>query len=734
MPTRSEKRAAGDIPGRHHLHAAPLGTETTISCDLCGGTLVVGERAGARVLRCGRLGCHHREAIPAAADMAAAGATELPGLEEGDAQPAATTGEAAPGAATPASGSGHVARRGAAVSADDDLAARASGLVTAALDPSTSAERPISQTILQRPEAGVASRSVRNGAGAVVSRARQQRIAAGATEVPSRDAVAPILGREDGPPGSTVPDVRLVPIGEIVAHRNARTAFDEEKLAELAESIKLYGVRNPLEVRAAPAGHASGVPWLLVAGERRLRAAKRAGLKLVPVIVRQDIRDDRQHDLLSLIENLQRDDLTGLDAARGYLRLKTEFGMGPTAIADQLGLRRVTVANALRVVEQAPGAVLDLVADPGNRFTMSHAEALLRFAAFPSVCAEIALLAAERGWTAKELERGIPGQWELAQARAIRYLHTAEFDTAVCKACPFDALDTSGSPTCLRPDHFDELQAAAQEQRQRAAEALAQQVRERSAAVRTGQKPAAATVGAEVEPIDESRGLPKLADLGNSVRWLYASGTPASCTDACACRGYALDNLGETVPVCTNPTRLTQLQTTAKAQQTRDHRRGLNALADRVDRRLSELERFDKRVLAVVAQKVQIYLPIEVVRRAAECHLADTFAGYPGLAPDIKTLREVSLDLLERSSALDLLRYIAALVAHEEIRLCSQHGYGVDRCTRANYLLHEPRSTPAPGPISGLPSVQTAPDDAWAAAEALEADDEPALAVAGGEA
>ena len=147
----------------------------------------------------------------------------------------------------------------------------------------------------------------------------------------------------------------------------ARKVFDEQALAELAESIKSYGVLNPLTVRAR-----SG-RYELVAGERRLRAARLAGLNEVPCIVIDVNMEDAS--LISLIENLQRQDLDFIEEANGISQLISMFGMSQEEAARRIGKSQSAVANKLRLLKLPPDVLDDL---RENSLTERHGRALLR--------------------------------------------------------------------------------------------------------------------------------------------------------------------------------------------------------------------------------------------------------------------------------------------------------------------------------------------------------------------
>lgn len=146
-----------------------------------------------------------------------------------------------------------------------------------------------------------------------------------------------------------------------------RLEFDEEALAELVASVKTQGVIQPLLVRAASDGG-----YELIAGERRLRAAERAGLDRVPVVVREV--SDAESLELALIENIQRDDLSPLEEANAYRRLVDEFGLTQDQVAERVGKSRPTVANTLRLL-RLPGSIREDLAR--GRLTAGHARVLL---------------------------------------------------------------------------------------------------------------------------------------------------------------------------------------------------------------------------------------------------------------------------------------------------------------------------------------------------------------------
>jgi ParB family transcriptional regulator, chromosome partitioning protein len=127
------------------------------------------------------------------------------------------------------------------------------------------------------------------------------------------------------------------------SHQQVRTRFDAEPLGELAESIRLHGVLQPILVRKLADGYE------LIAGERRWRAARLAGLTALPAVVRSSAGDDEQL-VLGLIENLQRADLDPIEEARGLRRLTEEFGLTHEEVAQRIGKHRVSVTQSLRLL------------------------------------------------------------------------------------------------------------------------------------------------------------------------------------------------------------------------------------------------------------------------------------------------------------------------------------------------------------------------------------------------
>jgi ParB family chromosome partitioning protein len=184
------------------------------------------------------------------------------------------------------------------------------------------------------------------------------------------------------PGGETTPGeggAREVPVADVRPNpRQPRREMRHSELEELTASIREHGVLQPLVVSPAPDGRG----YLLIAGERRLQAARLAGLKSVPVVVR--LADERQGLELALVENLQREDLDPLEAAEGYRQLVEDFGLTHEEVARRVGKSRPSVSNTLRLLK-LPATVRQSLAS--GKLSEGHARALL---ALPNSQAQLA--------------------------------------------------------------------------------------------------------------------------------------------------------------------------------------------------------------------------------------------------------------------------------------------------------------------------------------------------------
>lgn len=195
-------------------------------------------------------------------------------------------------------------------------------------------------------------------------------------------------------PQATIETSSTIAIEQIDANPlQPRRVFQQERLAELAQSIRANGIIQPLVVRKA------GDRYQLVAGERRWRAAKLAELTHVPAVV-QDIPDDRLLEI-TLIENIQREDLNPIETAIAFQRMASELSLTPEDIGHRTGKDRTTIVNSIRLL-QLPSDLQQLVAE--RRLSAGHARCLLSLPT-PEMQREVAERAVARGWSVRDLER-----------------------------------------------------------------------------------------------------------------------------------------------------------------------------------------------------------------------------------------------------------------------------------------------------------------------------------------
>lgn len=190
-------------------------------------------------------------------------------------------------------------------------------------------------------------------------------------------------------------ELQTLPIGKVEPRRDQpRAVFDEQALQELADSIAQYGLIQPITVRKLDSGY-----YQIIAGERRWRAARLAGLTEVPVRVLE--ADDRRTAELALVENLQREDLNPIEEARGFRALMTEYGLTQEDAARSVGKSRPAVANAMRLLSLTP-EVLELV-EKGT-LSAGHARALVPVLD-PKLQLAAAREVAEKGLSVRQTEQ-----------------------------------------------------------------------------------------------------------------------------------------------------------------------------------------------------------------------------------------------------------------------------------------------------------------------------------------
>ena len=199
----------------------------------------------------------------------------------------------------------------------------------------------------------------------------------------------------DEEPVSKAEGVTEIDINSIFANPNQpRKIFDEDALKELADSIEKHGVIMPIIVNK------SGDRFMIIAGERRFRASKIAGLSKVPVIVKN--YSERQIKEISLIENLQREDLNPIEAATAMRSLMNDYGLTQEDLADRIGKSRPAIANTLRLLSLAP-EVIKMVSD--GSLSAGHARALVSVPQIDQI--KIAKTAIKEGCSVREMERRV---------------------------------------------------------------------------------------------------------------------------------------------------------------------------------------------------------------------------------------------------------------------------------------------------------------------------------------
>lgn len=187
----------------------------------------------------------------------------------------------------------------------------------------------------------------------------------------------------------------LLPISRVEPGlKQPRKRFDEEAISDLADSIRTYGVIQPLTVRRLSSGY-----YQIIAGERRWRAAKQAGLAEVPAIIIE--ADDRKVMELGLVENLQRQDLNPMEEAAGYQSLMQDYGLTQNEVSQRVGKSRSAVTNALRLMD-LPDAVQYMVEE--GKLSAGHARALLSAKLGGGAVKSLAMKVVEGGLSVRQTE------------------------------------------------------------------------------------------------------------------------------------------------------------------------------------------------------------------------------------------------------------------------------------------------------------------------------------------
>lgn len=227
--------------------------------------------------------------------------------------------------------------------------------------------------------------------------------------LPARPPVISIEARTD--------DAQTLPVDSIDPNPfQPRRVFHAERLEELAQSIRGNGIIQPLVVRR------SGDRYQLVAGERRWRAARLAGVSHVPVVIRQ-IPDERLLEV-TLVENIQREDLNPIETAIAFDRMMSELSLDAGEIGQRTGKDRTTVVNSVRLL-QLPQDLQQLVAE--RRLSAGHARCLLSLPT-PELQREVAERSVAQGWSVRQMERTTQ---RMVEGRKLKHLDEVEADPNV---------------------------------------------------------------------------------------------------------------------------------------------------------------------------------------------------------------------------------------------------------------------------------------------------------------
>lgn len=452
--------------------------------------------------------------------------------------------------------------------------------------------------------------------------------------------------------------VRDIPISDIEpSDFNPRRVFDPDRLDELAESIRQHGLIEPVVVRPHPENWQAkdGAPiFELIAGERRWRAAQQAGLETIPAMVR-DV-DDATAIQLAVVENLQRADLDPIEEAAGFQLLLERAGMTQRDAAAALNRSQPAIANALRLL-RLPEKVQAMIRE--GKLSRAHGVALMRWDGFPEVQHELAKVAVRRAMSSKDLEKGLK-DWQVREAlvksNAVRDVgFRTTFDTAVCESCPFNAYRKADyTHLCLNPEHYDELEAVAVEERKQAIDAAAEQ------AAAGGEK-------ASVRDLEFSTFRELESACDPDIDWVKLAD---GCSEDCPCRRQMLNYHGDKlIPVCLDPGRYEELKQQAEKAEAK---RKKQALQDRT----AQLEQLIDRVpeLGTVPPEELAMLAGKALTRVSRTKLLLEVAERQGIADQLDldgverwTYQNDPGRLASTLSSLQILRFAVEVMLREEL-------------------------------------------------------------------
>lgn len=305
-------------------------------------------------------------------------------------------------------------------------------MATATVAQSTSSN-PVPTSPATPSDAPARPRKLGRGLGALIGEPVAVPLVAEATSIVARatSSRAPSPAVADPAPDPAAGDARrllLVGVDDIEPSPfQAREVFSPDAMRELADSIRAAGVMQPVIVRPLKSDAGAGTRYELIAGERRWRAARLAGLPAVPAVLAT--LSDEEAAQWGLIENVQRQDLGPLEKARAFARLADRFGLSHEQIARKVGIDRASVANHIRLLDLEPGT-LELVQSGALGF--GHARAMLPLAPGEARAA-LARTIAQQGWSVRRVERHVAEMLEqqktgapTASARTRRAPHSAD--------------------------------------------------------------------------------------------------------------------------------------------------------------------------------------------------------------------------------------------------------------------------------------------------------------------
>lgn len=451
-----------------------------------------------------------------------------------------------------------------------------------------------------------------------------------------------------------------IPLAQITSSpENPRKHFDEQKLQELADSIKASGLLEPLIVRRLQEAEAAS--FEIIAGERRYRACKIAGMEEVPCRILDGV-DDKHALELSLIENLQRDDLDPIEEAAAYLKLK-QLGYKETEIGKRIGKHQSTIANSIRLLD-LPDEIKEHVSE--GRISASHARGLLTYAAAPKAL-DVMTQVALSGAPCRQVEDPEKNIHELTNRGAAIQLWTGRTDLDWKRECAgkCDKYRSSGGGNegiCLDPECFDQKSQEASDKR------IAKEKKKREAAAQSG----------EIFTYDEFR-----KKFGYSADCLDRDGTPSACREDCDKRVTVLQTIGDNeyyIPYCIDSECHRKLKASDTRAKNKSKREGFRQAEIEMIKKLGRNGDLDKLAIIVCWEHLK-QAPVDVLRAVcAEKELpfdADFIRDYHyGEKDSIYKLLNFGI------SPIELMRFAAEVVMRSEVHNSIKSSYENMRFTK----------------------------------------------------